>query len=317
MSPNQFKLGIDLGGTKISGIVLQELGSQTTHLTPAQVCAYKRVDTPQGDYAATLNAVLSLVNDLQTQVSEKCSIGIGTPGSVSPLTGVMRNCNSTCLNGKPLVIDLENALKQPIRQANDADCMLLSEAYDGAAKDAEMVFGVILGTGVGGALVYQKNIIQGPNRITGEWGHNPLPRFNFAQPGNVSNNALQCYCGKTGCIETYLSGEGLARRYRSESISAITVHQRMQQGDIEASRVLQEYVDDLAQALTSVINVIDPDAIVLAGGLSQITPLYALLSERINDHIFSDVFTTPIVPALHGPDSGVRGAARLWDAVVG
>ena len=292
-------LGIDLGGTKISGIVLDQ---------NSDVLAYQRVATPAGDYQAILRTIADLVTLLEQQVNRTCDIGIGTPGALSPATGKLRNSNSVCLNSMPLKDDLEQLIGRSITMANDADCFALSEARDGVAAGARSVFGVILGTGVGGGLVINDRLVVGQNAIAGEWGHNPLPWMTDCEyPGN------DCYCGKQGCIETFLSGPGMQRHYTmtyGEELDARAI--AGQAGDDEnAGAYMTLYIDRLARALASVINIVDPELIVLGGGLSNIDLLYEQVPLAWGQYVFSDVVTTRLVKHMHGDDSGVRGAAWL------
>ena len=296
------RIGIDLGGTKISGIALDADG--ITH-------AYERIDTPSGDYQATLRAILELIKKLEARTHTVNRVGIGTPGALSPATGLLRNSNSTCLNQKPLQSDLENLLGKKVLMANDADCFTLSEAKDGAAAAARSVFGVILGTGVGGGLVINGEMIQGINAIAGEWGHNPLPWMSRSEyPGE------RCYCGKDGCVETFLSGPGMSRHYYLETGEQIEAKDLATLADDEAraGQYLDVYVDRLSRALASVINILDPEVIVLGGGLSNIDVLYEKVPACWGQYIFSDSVETRLVKHLHGDDSGVRGAALLVPA---
>lgn len=301
MSTSTLRMGIDLGGTKIAGLVLDADG--------AEVCR-ERLPTPQGDYQLTLRALAGLVASLEDKAGQQCSVGIGMPGSTSRATGLIKNSNSVCLNGQPMHRDLEALLDRPVRVANDADCFALSEATDGAAADAAVVFGVIIGTGTGGGLVVNQQLVSGPNGITGEWGHNPLP---WPQPEELSGPA--CYCGRYGCIETWLSGPGLAREHQQTcgvALEAVAVVQRAELGDTQAAATMQRYVDRLVRALASVINIIDPDVIVLGGGVSNFKRLYEAVPSRWGEYVFSDSVATRLVAAQHGAASGVRGAARLW-----
>ncbi len=252
----------------------------------------ERVATPVGDYSATIERVASLVRRAESIAGATATVGIGTPGSVSKMTGVMIGANSTVLIGRPLREDLARAIGRPIRMANDANCFLLSEARDGAAAQARVAFGVILGTGVGGAVAVRGGVLEGANGIAGEWGHDPLP---WPTPAELPGP--ECYCGKRGCIETFLSGPALAR-------------EKTEHGDDPA---LDMYEDRLARALASVINILDPDAIVLGGGLSNLDRLYANVPKLLPRYVFSDAVTTRIVKAAHGDSSGVRGAAMLWE----
>lgn len=295
------RIGVDLGGTKIEGIVLAADGRELLR---------ERVPTPGGDYRATLAAVQTLVLRLESRAGDSCSVGIGMPGSVSRATARVKNSNSTCLNGQPLYRDLESLLGRPLRFANDADCFALSEATDGAAAGAAVAFGVIIGTGTGGGIVVNGRLLHGPNGIAGEWGHNPLP---WPGAGEVPGPA--CYCGLAGCIETWLSGPGLARDHRQctgESLDAAEINRRAQAGDGRARETMERYTDRMARALASVINILDPDVIVLGGGVSNAASLYEEVPRRWQRYVFSDRVDTKLVPAKHGDSSGVRGAAWLW-----
>lgn len=296
------RCGIDLGGTKIEGIALDERGV---------VSARKRIATPSGDYRATLDAIAGLVAELERGAGERATLGIGTPGALSRANGLLKNSNSVCLNGRPLDKDLSALLGRPLRIANDADCFALSEAVDGAAAGAAVVFGVILGTGVGGGVVVHGRLLQGPNGIAGEWGHNPLP-----WPRDDERPGPACYCGKYGCIETWLSGPGLARDFAAvsgRSLSAEQIAQFAAEGDAACAAALARYEDRLARALASVINILDPEVIVLGGGLSKLKGLYQNVPALWGGYVFSDRVDTRLVPAQHGDASGVRGAAWLWE----
>jgi fructokinase len=297
------RIGIDLGGTKIEAIAID--GSGATLLR-------HRAPTPAGDYEATLAAISDLVAFVEAETGRRGSIGVATPGALSLKTGLIKNANSTILNGMPLDRDLAARLGRPVRLENDANCFALSEATDGAAAGAAAVFGVILGTGVGGGLVIDGKLVSGRNRVAGEWGHNPLP---WAHGGELPGSA--CYCGRSGCIETFLSGPVLAadclfRTGVAKSPQAIAA--AAQTGDAQASLCLRLYQDRLARALASVVNVVDPDVIVLGGGVSNIGALYDGLSGTIARYAFSDGVDTPVLRAAHGDSSGVRGAAWLWPA---
>jgi fructokinase len=298
------RIGIDLGGTKIEGIALDGAG-----LTLARL----RVPTPAGDYDATVRGVRDLVLGLEATAGGVGSVGVGTPGSPSPQSGLMRNCNSVCLNGRALQADLEQALGQPLRLANDADCFALSEATDGAGAGARSVFGVILGTGTGGGVVVDGRLLSGPNGVAGEWGHNPLP-----WPRDDERPGPACYCGKHGCIETFLSGRGLSRAYAAgtgEELPAAEVARRAEvTADAAALTALEIYADRLARGLASVINVLDPEVIVLGGGLSKLADLYRRVPTVWGRYVFSDVVRTRLCAPVHGDASGVRGAAWLWPA---
>jgi predicted NBD/HSP70 family sugar kinase len=293
--------GIDLGGTKIEIIVLDENGQEVHR---------KRVNTPQGDYQATIHSIVTLVREAETVADFAANkIGIGTPGAISQTTGLMKNSNSVCLNGKPLLQDLQQALACPVIVANDANCFALSEAVDGAGAGASVVFGVIIGTGSGGGIVVNGKVLTGANAIAGEWGHNPLP-----WPRTDELPGPPCYCGKTGCIETWLSGPGLQAfhaRTTGENITPHEIVKRAEAGDKQAESSLAEYEDRLARSLAGVINILDPDIIVLGGGLSNIARLYKNVPKLWPKYVFSDSITTRLLPAKYGDSSGVRGAAWL------
>jgi fructokinase len=295
------RIGIDLGGTKIEAIALDAAGA---------VRLRRRVPTPAGDYNGILDAVAGLIAEAERSLGEQGTVGVATPGALSVRTGLIKNSNSTALNDKPLDRDLTSRLGRPVRLENDANCFALSEAVDGAAVDAHVVFGVILGTGVGGGVVVGKSFIGGRNRIAGEWGHNPLP---WARDGE--SPGPPCYCGRTGCIETFLSGAGLLREHRSHGGDAVTVEDiatAAASGDRAASAALDRYEDRLARSLAALVNILDPDAIVLGGGLSNIARLYERVPPLLERYAFSDSIDTPIRRAEHGDSSGVRGAAWLW-----
>ena len=297
------RIGIDLGGTKIEALLLDRDGSERFR---------RRVDTPQGDYAATLEAIAALVAEAEIVAGEICSVGLGTPGALSPASGALRNSNSTCLNGRPFKRDLEARLGRPVRLQNDANCFALSEASDGAAAGVGVVFGVILGTGVGGGVVVHGRVLDGPNAIAGEWGHNPLP-----WPQDEEWPGPPCYCGKRGCIETWLSGPGLAAdhlRFSDQALTPPEIVARAEAGDAVCEISLRRYEQRLARALAAVINLLDPEVIVLGGGLGNIARLYRQVPLWLPRWVFSDVVLTRIVPPRHGDASGVRGAARLWPA---
>jgi len=296
-------IGIDLGGTKIAGIVIEAGGAQSFE---------HRVATPQGDYAATVAAVVSLIRRLEEEAGESLPVGIGTPGAVSTKTGAMKNCNSACLNGRFLREDIERALGRPVFIANDADCLALSEAADGAGRGASTLFAAILGTGVGGGIVANGHLLRGANGIAGEWGHNALPGLGEY----FLDERRACYCGRRNCIETYLSGPGLSRTYASfggREISAQDVVS-LAASDAQAAAALSRYQEQLAAALAQIINILDPAVIVLGGGLSKIAGLYQRVPPLWQRHVFSDSVGTTLLPARFGDASGVRGAARLcWD----
>lgn len=294
------RLGIDLGGTKIEIAAFDAGGGAMLR---------RRVATPQGDYPATLRAIAELVDGVERQLRTRGSLGIGIPGVESRVSGLIKNANSTCLIGQPLRQDLQTLLQREIRLANDANCFALSEAVDGAAAGAEVVFGVILGTGCGGGIVVRGQALAGANAIAGEWGHNPLPGA-----GDDERPGPACYCGRHGCIETWLSGPGLARDHlirTGENLDAATI---AASPDPACLATMARYEDRLARGLAQVINLLDPDVIVLGGGLSNIARLYENVPRLWSRHIFSDHVATRLVAPLHGDSSGVRGAAWLWPA---
>jgi len=296
------RLGIDLGGTKIEIIVLDESGSELLR---------RRVATPQHDYVATLQATADLVHEVEALLGRKGTVGIGTPGAISRATGLLKNANSVCLNGQPILNDLEKLLERTIRIENDANCFALSEAVDGAAAGARVVFGVIIGTGAGAGIVVNGQVLTGPNAIAGEWGHNPLPWPNHNELPGVA-----CYCGKSGCIETWLSGPGMAQHHAQragKTWDAPRIIAGAAQGDAACEQTLVEYEDRLARALAHVINILDPDVIVLGGGMSNITRLYQNVPKLWSKYVFSDRVDTRLVQNRHGDSSGVRGAACLWE----
>ena len=294
------RIGVDLGGTKIEGVALDEAGVDL---------ARRRVPTPRDDYEATLAAIAGLVSDLESQTGARGTVGVGMPGALSPATGLVKNANSTWLIGRPLDRDLSARLRRPVRFANDANCFALSEAVDGAGAGARVVFGVIVGTGTGGGIAVDRRVLTGPNAIAGEWGHNPLP-----WPSGGEWPGLPCYCGKTGCVETFLSGPGLARDYREttgEALEAPAVVAQAEGGDPRARATLERYEDRLARSLAVVLNVLDPDVVVLGGGMSRIPRLYESVPRLWQRWAFSDRVDTPLRPPVHGDASGVRGAAWL------
>jgi fructokinase len=297
-------LGIDLGGTK----------TEIVALAPDDTIAVRRrVPTPSASYDAILTTIVDLVGGVEAELgTHDAPVGIGTPGSLSPATGRIRNANSTVLNDRPLLDDLRARLGERVRVANDANCFALSEAHDGAGAGAPVVFGVILGTGVGGGIVVDGRLLSGRNLIAGEWGHNPLPWPRDDERGTL---APRCYCGKHGCIETFLSGPGFAREYAAAGGGAATaseIVERAATGDVLASAAFEHYLDRLTRALAHVIDILDPDCIVLGGGVSNVAALYREIPRRWDAYVFSDVVATPLVRAMHGDSSGVRGAARLW-----
>jgi fructokinase len=299
--PACFRIGIDLGGTKIEGAAVDASG---------MVRVRRRVATPAQDYRATIDAIIALVRDIEQEIGATPSVGIGIPGAVSSITGLVKNANSTWLNGRPLQRDLEIALGRPTRLANDANCFALSEAIDGAAAAMETAFGVILGTGVGGGIAIRRQIVVGINAIAGEWGHNPLP-----WPAPDETPGPPCYCGRSGCLETFLSGPALTadhRRHSGQSLSPPEIARAAEIGDRECRATLDRYMHRLARGLASVINLIDPDAIVIGGGLSGIATLYERVPLLWTRYVFSDRVVTRLLPPVHGDSSGVRGAAWLW-----
>jgi fructokinase len=296
----RLKLGIDLGGTKIEIIALDDNGLELLR---------RRVPTPQGDYPSTLLAIAGLVLDAEAELGQRGSLGIGTPGTISKATGLLKNSNSVHLNGQPILQDLQSLLQRPVKISNDANCFALSEATDGAAAGASVVFGVIIGTGTGAGIVVNGRILTGPNGIAGEWGHNPLP-----WPKMQEMPGPECYCGKRGCIETYLSGPGMMKLHHDETgvlLKPEEIVKRATTGDIDCERSLQIYENRLARSLAHVINILDPDVIVLGGGMSNILRLYNHVPELWQDWVFSDRVDTRLVKNLFGDSSGVRGAAWL------
>lgn len=294
------RIGIDLGGTKIEAIAIDG---------EAELLR-RRVPAPRADYDATIAAIRDLVWSIEAELGAVGTVGVGIPGALSPLTGLVKNANSTWLIGRALDRDLERLLERPIRMANDANCFALSEATDGAARGAQTVFGVILGTGTGGGIVVNGRVVEGRQRIAGEWGHNPLP-----WPDDSERPGPSCYCGRSGCIETFLSGPALAATYAEvagHSGHAAAISALADAGDSGANHALAIYESRLARALASIINVLDPDVIVLGGGVSNIARLYMHVPPLLKAFVFSDSADTPIVAALHGDSSGVRGAAWLW-----
>ena len=295
------RIGIDLGGTKIEGIALAADG---------RVLDRRRISSPRGSYDESIRAMAGLVSTLEDVTRERGTVGVGIPGAISPATGLIKNANSTWLNGKPLAQDLARALDRPVRLANDANCFALSEATDGAGAGAAVIFGVIIGTGTGGGAVVNGRVLTGANAIAGEWGHNPMPAAeDDERPGAA------CYCGRSGCIETWLSGPALSREYASrgdEGVSAMEIASRAAQGEPRATAVMARYEQRFARAVASIINVLDPDVIVLGGGLSNIDRLYSNVPAIWSSFVFSDRVDTRLVRATHGDASGVRGAAWLW-----
>lgn len=301
MSNESIRIGVDLGGTKIEAIALDFAG---------EVLARRRVATPAHDYGEIVRAVAALVRDIELETDRRGTVGVGAPGSLSTRTGLVKGSNTQVVNGQPLDADLSGALGRPVRVENDANCFALSEAVDGAGQGARVVFGVILGTGVGGGVVVDGRLLTGRNRIGGEWGHTPLPWMTAEEfPG------ARCFCGHDGCIETFLSGPGLARDYArrsGESLGGPDIVSRAEAGERAALDALEAYQDRLARALAMVIDILDPDAVVLGGGVSNIARIYQGLRERVARHAFTDALDTKILRNVHGDSGGVRGAAWLW-----
>jgi fructokinase len=296
------RIGVDVGGTKIEAIAMDARGVELQRI---------RTATPKGEYDGTIAAVVGLVKELETVTGQTGTVGVGIPGTIVGATGLVKNANSTWLNGKPLQVDLAAALGREVRCANDANCFAISEATDGAAKGYEVVFGVIFGTGCGGGLSFAGRIHNGPNGLGGEWGHTPLPWTTAGEiPGPL------CYCGRNGCLETWISGTGLEwdfARTSSRNLSGTEIVQAAEAGDQEAEEALERLVDRMARGLSTVVNVLDPDAIVLGGGLSNLRRLYdGELALRLRDYGFGGGVNTPILRNVHGDSSGVRGAAWLW-----
>ena len=295
------RIGVDLGGTKIEAVALDDAGSEL---------AKQRVATPRGNYPGTLDAIAELVSALEQQTGQSGTVGVGMPGSFSTVTGVVRNANSTWLIGQPFDHDLQARLGREVRFANDANCLAVSEAVDGAGAGAAVVFAVILGTGVGGGVALNGKVHNGHNAIGGEWGHNPL---GWMEPEEFPGP--DCYCGKRGCIETFVSGTGFEQdflRTTGERIRGLEIVARAASGDADADAALQRYEHRLARSMATLANVLDPDVFVLGGGMSNLPQIYETLSRLVPNWTLGGEFTTPIRPAKHGDSSGVRGAAWLW-----
>lgn len=293
------RIGIDLGGTKIEGVLLAPDGAELRI----------RVPTPTR-YSETLDAIADLVARLESESDRRCTVGVGIPGSLSPSTGLVRNANSTWLAGHAFDVDLSARLKRPVRVTNDANCFALSEASDGAAAGADPVFGVILGTGVGGGLVMEGRVVEGASRIAGEWGHTPLPVVTAAELSGPP-----CYCGRRGCVESWLSGPALAadhQRVSGHRLAAEEIALRAASGDTDARATLARYVERLGRALAVVVNVVDPAVVVLGGGVSNLPDLAPAVERELRAHVFSDSPSVRVVRNRHGDSSGVRGAAWLW-----
>lgn len=298
---DNYRIGVDLGGTKIEAIVLNQQGEEVSRM---------RVRTPSDDYQQILLSIADLVEEVEESLNEVATIGIGTPGAISPASGLLKNSNTVCMNGKPIKKDLISLLGREIRIANDANCFALSEAVDGAAAGAEVAFGVIVGTGTGGGIVINRNLLTGQHAIAGEWGHNPLP-----WPTEKELDGPQCYCGKKGCIETYLSGPAITKDHQAhggDKASAEQIVELAALGFERAEETLLRYEERMAKSLASVINILDPDVIVLGGGMSNIERLYTNVPKLLAKYVFSDEVNTPIVRPKFGDSSGVRGAAWLW-----
>ena len=296
------RIGKDLGGTKIEGVFLSQENI---------ICARKRIPTPQDKdadqaYEAILQSIRKLIKQLEADAGVTARIGIGTPGTISSLTGLVKNSNTVCLNGKPLLMDIEQCLGRKVRIANDANCFALSEAHNGAGKEYSSIFGIIMGTGVGGGIVINKQIHAGSMGIAGEWGHNPL-----------LEHGPDCYCGRKGCVETLISGPGFSADYAKcggiPGCNPAEIVKYAEGGDKLAIQCLERFINHFGRAVASVVNILDPHAIVLGGGLSNLDILYQRGRQAIEPHIFSDRFTTPILKNHHGDSSGVLGAAHLWD----
>jgi fructokinase len=301
MTKTEMRIGIDLGGTKIEALAIDNEGIEL---------ARYRIDTPREDYDATIQAMVGLVRRLEEQTGQTGSVGAGIPGSISRITGVVKNSNSTWLNGRPLDKDLTAALGREVRLANDANCLAVSEATDGAAAGKRLVFAVILGTGCGGGIALDGRVHNGPNGVAGEWGHNPLP---WPKPEESPGPA--CYCGKRGCMEMWVSGTGIALDYKSVTGRTRTTREIVSEfdaGEKDAEDAIDRFEDRLARGLAQVINILDPDAIVIGGGVSGVKRLYQELPKKLPAYVFGGEASTPILPARYGDSSGVRGAAWLW-----
>ncbi len=298
--PEGMRIGVDLGGTKIEAVLMDGAG---------EIHRRQRLATPSGDYAAILDAIRELVHGLEAGLEGALPVGIGMPGAISPATGRVKNSNSVCLNGQAFAEDIRRLLRRPVYLANDADCFALSEAREGAAAGAVSVFGAIIGTGTGAGIIVNGELLRGPNAIAGEWGHNPLP-----WPTGADAPAPACYCGRSGCIETYLSGPGFSRDYRQQvgqSLSPPAIVAAAGKGERHACDILDRYLQRLSRALASVINLLDPEVIVLGGGMSNIEAIYTRVPQLWEDYVFSDRVDTRLCRPVYGDSSGVRGAAWL------
>jgi fructokinase len=301
MTNTEIRIGIDLGGTKIEALAIDDKGVEL---------ARHRIDTPRDDYTATIMAMVGLVRRLEAETGRTGTVGAGIPGSISRITGLVKNSNSTWLNGRPLDRDLTATLGREVRIANDANCLAVSEATDGAAAGKHVVFGVILGTGCGGGVAINGRVHEGPNGVAGEWGHNPLP-----WPKPEENPGPECYCGKRGCMEMWVSGTGIALDYKTVTGRAQTTREVVSQfetGDRDAVAAMDRFEDRLARGFAEVINILDPDVIVVGGGVSRVAHFYEDLPKKLAEYVFGGEASTPIVPAMYGDSSGVRGAAWLW-----
>jgi fructokinase len=301
MTNTEMRIGIDLGGTKIEALAIDNQGVEL---------ARYRIDTPRDDYDATVAAMVGLVRRLEETTGSIGTVGAGIPGSISRITGLVKNANSTWLNGRPLDRDLIAALGREVRIANDANCFAVSEATDGAAAGKHVVFGVILGTGCGGGVAIGGRVHEGPNGVAGEWGHNPLP-----WPRPEEYPGPKCYCGKRGCMEMWVSGTGIALDYRTVTGKTLTTQEIVSQfeaGDREATAAMERFEDRLARGLAQVVNILDPDVIVIGGGVSRVKHIYRELPKKLKAYVFGGEASTPVFPAMYGDSSGVRGAAWLW-----
>jgi fructokinase len=301
MRESGMRIGIDLGGTKIEALAIDNEGKELGR---------HRVDTPRSDYDATIKAMVGLVSRLEVETGSVGSVGVGFPGSISDITGLVKNSNSTWLNGRPLHRDLTSAMGREVRVANDANCLAVSEATDGAAAGRHVVFAVILGTGCGGGVAIDGHVHAGPNGVAGEWGHNPLPWQTAEEyPGPA------CYCGKRGCMEMWVSGTGIALDYKNTTGRERTTREIMADfaaGDTVSAAVVDRFEDRLARGLAQVINILDPDVIVLGGGVSRVQHLYSTVPKKLAQYVFGGESSTPILQSMYGDSSGVRGAAWLW-----
>ena len=295
------RIGIDMGGTKIEGIALADTGEELLR---------KRIDTPRHDYDETINAIVGIVLNLESETKQKGTVGVGIPGAISPQTGLVKNANSTWLIGKHFDLDLESALKREVRLANDANCLAVSEAVDGAGAGSKVVFAIILGTGCGGGIAIDQEVHTGHQAIAGEWGHISL---GWMRPEEYPGT--DCYCGQRGCLETFISGTGFENEYELQTgihKNGREIVEMLEHGDAAAEKVMQIYENRLARAIATAVNCLDPDVLVLGGGISNISRIYKTVPQLVHQWTFGGEFSTPILPAKHGDSSGVRGAAWLW-----